>query len=107
MNAHVFGNTSLLDIDNNQPLLCTKTEMPGDFRGDLLDRHPKRLTGLLGGCKLRFVGPFRDGDRNHLLLTIANDLHLDRLADPECRDHHQQIMRVLDLFAVDFDHDIA
>ena len=44
---------------------------------------------------------------NHLFLTIANDLHLDRFADPECRDHHQKIMRVLDLFAVDFDHDIA
>jgi hypothetical protein len=74
-------------------------------------RH-RFLGGLilgLGVGLLHLVGIFQPAERDLLgfLFTFADDDDIDFLADRGIGDHARQVLRILDVLAVELDHDVA
>ena len=68
-----------------------------------------RLLFGLGGSRLRLVGIFQPSQRHFVgfFLALADDDHIDFLADRGVGDDPRQVLRVLDVLAVEFDHDVT
>src|SRR5437899_2841130 len=105
------GDDHALDAVLDLVLRAQVLAQRGEIEAERLLRH--RLFGGvflgLGGDLLHLFGILEAAERDlaAFLLALADDDHVDFLADRRVGDDARQILRVLDLLAVELDDDVA